>query len=146
MISFDEARRMVLAGVEPVGHERVPLERAAFRVLARPVVARGPFPAFSASAMDGYAVARSSFAGNGPWTLLVVGESRMGALLSELAAASACRIFTGAALPAGADAVVMQEEVSRDGDRATFDKAPRAAAHVRFAGEDLKEGDLAIAP
>ncbi len=146
MISFDEARRIVLAGVEPVGHERVPLERAVGRVLAKPIVARGPFPAFSASAMDGYAIARSSFAGSGPWTLPVVGESRMGALPPELAAGSACRIFTGAALPPGADAVVMQEDVVRDGDRATFDKAPRAAAHVRFAGEDLKEGAVAITP
>ncbi len=91
MISFDEARRIVLAGVEPVGHERVPLERAVGRVLAKPIVARGPFPAFSASAMDGYAIARSSFAGSGPWTLPVVGESRMGALaLAESSPAPHC--------------------------------------------------------
>jgi molybdopterin molybdotransferase len=146
MISFDEARRIVLADVETVGEERVVLERAVGRVLARAVVARGPFPPFSASAMDGYAVARASFEGGGPWTLPVVGESRMGSIPPELAAGSACRIFTGAGVPKGADAVVMQEDVVRAGDRATFERAPRAGAHIRVAGEDLKEGDVAVTP
>src|SRR5437868_13705186 len=99
MISFEEARRLVLSNVEPVGSERVALERALGRVLARAIVARGPFPPFSASAMDGYAVATNAFEGAGPWSIEVVGESRMGALPAPLSVGSVCRIFTGAALP-----------------------------------------------
>src|SRR5260370_9132861 len=126
MISFDEARRIVLAGVEPVGHERVPLERAVGRVLAKPIVARGPFPAFSASAMDGYAIARSSFAGSGPWTLPVVGESRMGALPPELAAGRPCPIFTPAPLPPRPPRVLMPEDRVPDAAPATIAKTPPA--------------------
>ena len=144
MISFDEARRLVLSNVLLVNDERVALHDALGRVLARAISARGPYPPFSASAMDGYAVAISTFAGNGPWTLDVVGESRMGRLPSPLVQGTACRIFTGAAMPGGADAVVMQEDVVRDGSRATFANAPRAGAHVRNAGEDLKQGDVAM--
>jgi molybdopterin molybdotransferase len=146
MISFEEARRLVLSNVESVAEECVALDRAAGRVLARPVVARGPFPPFSLSAMDGYAVATSSWKGGGPWTAEVVGESRTGSVPTPLVAGTVCRIFTGAALPEGADAVIMQENIARDGNRATFTAAPRAGAHVRFAGEDLKEGELAIEP
>src|SRR5436190_24263593 len=124
MLSFDEALRLVLSNAVRLASERVSLASALGRVLAQPVVARAPFPAFSASAMDGYAVATTSFAGAGPWTLAVVGESRMGALPDPLRARTACRIFTGAALPAGADAVVMQEDVRRDGDQVPFATGP----------------------
>jgi molybdopterin molybdotransferase len=68
----------------------------------------------------------------------------MGALPPPLVAGTACRIFTGAALPDGADAVVMQEDVLREGDWIRFDKLPGRGAHVRQTGEDLKKGDLAI--
>jgi molybdopterin molybdotransferase len=57
-----------------------------------------------------------------------------------------CRIFTGAAVPEGADAVVMQENIARDGNRVTFSAAPRVGAHIRTAGEDLKQGDVALEP
>jgi len=144
MLSFEEARSRVLADVGVLGNERVPLSEALGRVLSRKVVARGPFPPFSASAMDGYAVAARSFSGAGPLTLEVVGESKMGALPPSLVPDTACRIFTGAGLPEGADTVVMQEDVSRDGDRVTFAHAPRPGAHIRFAGEDLRAGDSAL--
>jgi molybdopterin molybdotransferase len=146
MISFEEARRVVLSNVDRVAEERVGLEQALGRVLARAVVARGPFPPFSASAMDGYAMAAGAWQGNGPWTAEVVGESRMGSLPTPLVAGTVCRIFTGAAVPEGADAVVMQENIARDGNRVTFSVAPRVGAHIRVAGEDLKEGDVALEP
>ncbi len=114
-------------------------------MLAVPVLARGAYPSFSASAMDGYAVAISSFTGSGPWTLDVASESRMGTLPEPLVLGSACRIFTGAAVPDGADTVVMQEDVTREEAKVTFAAAPRPRAHIRYAGEDLKEGDLALA-
>jgi molybdopterin molybdotransferase len=144
MLSFEEARDLVLHDVPSVGMERVNLRDAAGRVLARPVVARGPFPPFAASAMDGYAVAVSSFSGEGPWTLAVAGESRVGREPSPLAQGAACRIFTGAPLPPGADTVVMQEDVTRAGERAVFHGAPDRGAHIRRAGEDLAAGDVAL--
>jgi molybdopterin molybdotransferase len=146
MLSFETARERVLTDVPSLGRDRVALCDAFGRVLARAVHARGPFPPLSASAMDGYALATASFHGEGPLTLKVVGESRMGTEPSSLATDTACRIFTGAPLPIGADAVVMQEEVTREGEHATFLRAPEVGANVRRAGEDLKEGDLALEP
>jgi molybdopterin molybdotransferase len=144
MLSFEEARDLVLRDVPSVGIERVNLRDAAGRVLARPVVARGPFPPFAASAMDGYAVAVSSFDAKGPWTLAVSGESRVGREPSPLVIGTACRIFTGAPVPAGADTVVMQEDITRDGQRAIFERAPDHGAHIRRAGEDIGAGDVAL--
>jgi molybdopterin molybdotransferase len=144
MISFEEARRLVLSDIEHLADERVVLEHAVGRVLARSVVARGPFPPFSASAMDGYALRAAEWEGDGPWTAEVVGESRTGSLPTPLVARTLCRIYTGGAVPDGADAVIMQENIAREGDRATFKALPRAGANVRRAGEDLKTGDVAI--
>src|SRR4051794_4848916 len=146
MLSFEEARKLVLTEVPTVGTERVALHEAVGRVLAREVRARAPFPSFSASAMDGYAVATSSFRGEPPFVLAVTGESRMGGVPSPLAAGSSARIFTGAGLPDGADAVVMQEDVTREGDRVTFAIVPKVGAHIRREGEDLKRGELALEP
>ncbi len=144
MISFQQARELVLSSVTALGTERIALSQALGRVLAHAIVAREPFPAFSASAMDGYAVQVSAFRGGPPFRLELVGESRMGALPPALVAGTTCRIFTGAGLPRDADAVVMQEDVARDGNWITFNKVPERGSHVRHAGEDLKEGDVAI--
>jgi molybdopterin molybdotransferase len=146
MLSFEEAQRRVLSGVTPLGSERVPLRDSIGRVLAQRVRARAPFPLFSASAMDGYAVATAALRGEAPFTLALVGESRMGGVAPKLVPATTCRIFTGAELPEGADAVVMQEDVSRDGDRVTFKTAPAPGANIRRAGEDLAPGDVALEP
>jgi len=150
MLRFEEAQAKLFAHVPRLPAERVPLDGAAGRVLAEAVTADRDFPAFDHSAMDGYAVAARDFAGSGPWTLPVVGESRAGGTPPPLAPASMCRIFTGAALPAGADAVIMQEDVERDGDggaagRARVAKAPRPGDFVRRRGDDLAAGACAIA-
>jgi molybdopterin molybdotransferase len=146
MLSFEEARRTVLSDVPLVGTERVSLRDAAGRVLAKAIVARGPFPPFAASAMDGYAVAVASFSGDGPWTLDVAGESRVGREPAPLTSGTACRIFTGAPVPRGADTVVMQEDVVREGQRAVFKSAPTRGAHIRQAGEDLAAHAAALEP
>jgi molybdopterin molybdotransferase len=145
MLSYAEARAVVVEGVQLLGEERLAVGCALGRTLSRDVRARGPLPTVSASAMDGYAVATQSFRGAGPWTLPVTGESRTGALAPPLEAGSACRIFTGAALPAGSDAVVMQEDVEQRDQRVIFKEAPREGAHVRWAGEDLASGAVALA-
>lgn len=144
MLSFDEALQRILASAPALPSERVELGHGIGRVLAEDLIAGSPLPGFDYSAMDGYAVATADFTGSGPWTLPVRGESKAGALAPTLAPASACRIFTGAPIPDGADAVVMQENVERAGDSAGFASAPALGAHIRRRGEDLAEGAPAL--
>ncbi len=145
MLSFDDARVRLLSGVPRLSPERVPLSDAAGRVLAEDLVARDPLPRFDHSAMDGYAVSAATLVGEPPFVLPVAGESSAGRPPQPLAGASACRIFTGAPLPGGADAVVMQEAVVREGDTIRFDARPASGQHVRRAGEDLAQGATALA-
>ena len=146
MLTFDEARARLLTDVVRVGVERVPLRDAAGRVISRAIVARDPLPRFDNSAMDGYAIAVADLEGPGPWTLAVTGESAAGAPAPQLAPNSACRIFTGAPLPARADAVVMQEHVEREASAIRFESRPRVGAHIRRAGEDMRVGESALKP
>jgi molybdopterin molybdotransferase len=144
MLPFDEALNRILASAPTLGTERVALAQGCGRVLAEDLVARSPLPGFDYSAMDGYAVARAEFTGSGPWSFPVRGESRAGALAPQLEVSSTCRIFTGAPIPAGADAVVMQEDVTREGELARFSAQPPAGAHIRRRGEDLAAGTAAL--
>jgi molybdopterin molybdotransferase len=144
MISYEEALGRLLGSVRKLGTERVALAEARGRVLAEPVTAPGPIPAFDASAMDGYAAALASFEGEGPWSLPVRGESRAGAVPEALVAGAVSRIFTGAQMPPGADTVIMQEDVERAGDTATFRQRPRPGAHLRRAGDDLPAGAVGL--
>lgn len=144
MLSFEEARTRLLSAVPRVASERLPLWSASGRVLAEDVRAGTPLPPFDASAMDGYALALASLVGDGPWRLRVGGESRAGQPAPRLVEGCACRILTGAPVPEGADAVVMQEVVERDGEWATFRTRPRVREHIRPAGEDLVEGALGL--
>ena len=131
----------MLGLARPLGEERVALAAALGRVTARDARATADAPAFDASAMDGYAV-RASDVGSAP--MPVIGESRAGAPAPPLAPRSACRIFTGAPMPEGADAVIMQEHATRDGELVRFEKPPAAGAHVRKRGEDVRAGDVAL--
>ena len=145
MLSYRDALARLLAATRPVGKERVSVDQAAGRVLAEDLVARAPMPAFDHSSMDGYAVRAADLEGNGPFELPVIGESSAGGERPALASKSACRIFTGARLPEGADAVIMQENVERRGDVIVIREAPRAGAWIRLRGSDLAEGAVAIA-
>ncbi len=114
---------------------------------ASKIVAAANLPPFDNSAMDGYAFCVDDLSGNGPWTLpvadrIAAGDGRNNALKSGTAA----RIFTGAPMPHGADAVVMQENIVRDGDTITLEQAPRVGLNIRRRGEDLMVGKLALAP
>ena len=144
LIAFKEAIARALQGVTRLATERVGLARAHNRVLAEDLVAAVSLPAFDYSAMDGYAVHSSTFEGDGPWTMPVHGESRAGAAGPTLPPASACRIFTGAPIPAGADAVIIQENVTRSDDRITTVARPCEGQHIRLAGADLKAGAQAL--
>ena len=144
MISVDEARARLLALVEPSPVEAVPLHRAAGRVLARDLLAPAPQPPFAASSMDGYALAGPAGIGT---TLPVVGEAAAGRpFAGALCDGQAVRILTGGALPEGADRIVIQEDVDRDGDAIVLRAAPAAGAHVRAAGSDFPAGHVITAP
>jgi molybdopterin molybdotransferase len=144
MLSFDEARALVVRDVEPVASERVSVFEASGRTLREDLTAPFPLPAFDYSAMDGYAYRAADLSGTGPYTLKVDGVSSAGAPLGRLTPGTACRIFTGAVLPQGADSVVMQEDVTLDGDVARFAAAGRPFTNVRRRGEDLAEGQIAL--
>ena len=138
-LSTAEALARVLALMTPTGVETIPLSEAGGRALAAPVYAERDQPPFDASAMDGYAV-RSADAANGA-RLAVVGEIPAGARYEgEVGPGQAVRIFTGAPMPLGADAVLIQENARRDNDVVTVLEAPSAGRHVRPAGLDFKAG------
>jgi molybdopterin molybdotransferase len=145
-LEFEEALRRVLAFATPLPSEAIALAGAARRVLAEDVVTPCDLPRFSYSAMDGYAVASSDVAQAAlPLELAVSGESRAGVVPPDLVAGSAMRISTGAALPHGADCVVIQEDVERTERGVRFRERPAAGENVRRAGEDLKQGAIALA-
>jgi len=144
MLSFDEALDRVRRAAPRLPSESVLLDAAHGRVLAQPLRSSAPLPAWDYSAMDGFAVRSTSFIGESPWLFPIVGESRTGRQPPVLEPGAVCRIFTGAQVPEGADAVVMQENVAVSGSSATFSRRPAPFEHVRRAGEDLPAGALAL--
>jgi len=139
VISVEEALAHIFALVSPLPAERVPLRAAADRVLAAPVVATRDQPPFHSSAMDGYAVAGEVAPGD---RLTVIGESAAGRSSGlTVTPGQAVRIFTGAPLPEGADRVVIQEDVTREGDTITLCENLDTPGHVRPAGGDFRKGD-----
>ncbi len=140
MISEDEARARVFAAIATLPIRRVVLADALDLFAAEDVTATIALPPFDNSAMDGYAVvARSATKGA---QLRVIGEQPAGVSRNlQVAAGEAVRIFTGAPMPAAADAVVMQEETRRDGEFVSMEaEAIAAGDFVRIAGGDLCVG------
>ncbi len=138
MISTAEALAHCLALVRPVGAETVPLIDAAGRVLADKLIATRDQPPFAASAMDGYALA-----GAAPGTRFrIVGEAAAGhGWDGTLGPGEALRIFTGAPVPEGADRVVIQEDVTREGDEIVLGERLDEGTHIRPAGGDFEDGE-----
>jgi molybdopterin molybdotransferase len=143
MISFDEAVAIVRSAARPRAAERVSLQDASAHVLAQPVIAAIDSPRTDVSAMDGYAV-RDDDAVLGA-TLRIVGQSLPGAGWPGMVGSGTCvRVFTGAPLPDGAERVVIQEHVSRDGETARITSDPGPARWLRGRGGDFKQGDLVL--
>ena len=144
MKSIPAALDAILAAFAPLGSERVGLHDAQGRVLSESLCARFDMPSFNNSAMDGYAVRSEEVAGasaESPVWLPLAGESKAGdAPPAELTPGHVLRIFTGAPMPPGADAVVMQEDTQREGERVGIQLAPTPARHVRRRGGDLAAG------
>ncbi|MBV9623508.1 MAG: molybdopterin molybdotransferase MoeA [Acidobacteria bacterium] len=151
VLSFEEARRTIeqhASGLRPRGRELLPLLDAAGRVLAEPIHADRDFPPFPRATRDGYAV-RSEDLQNTPITLEVIGEIRAGDTLPQpgpVEPGKAIAIMTGAAVPDGADAVVMLEHTSRTDDRVSFARAVTAGENVVPAGAEARRGDQLLSP
>ena len=143
MITEDEALAHILKSVKPLPSRRVPLAQARERFAARDIFARLALPVFDNSAMDGYAVvAGSCRLGQ---SQRVIGEQPAGVDRKlRIAAGEAVRVFTGAPMPEGADAVVMQEDVRRDGSEIFINAEVEPGEFVRRRGSDLSEGQKII--
>jgi molybdopterin molybdotransferase len=140
LLPVDEARARMLAEIAPLPTETTPLRESIGRVLAEDVSAARHQPPFDASAMDGWAL-RSADA---PGTLRIIGESAAGhGYEGELGPGEAVRIFTGAAVPAGADTIVIQEDAQREGEHVAVPASPRGA-NVRPAGGDFQAGQTLL--
>ncbi len=143
--SLDAALAELLAYAQPLeGHELLDTFDADGRVLAQDLVATLQVPPFDNSAMDGYALRAADL--SGPELALPVSQRiAAGSIGEPLAAGTAARIFTGAAVPAGADAVVMQEECSLlDDGRVQINAAVKAGQNIRKSGEDMQLGSTVL--
>ena len=139
-----EARQRILADLPLMPSKQVSLPEAHGRVLAVDVAARVTQPPLAVSAMDGYAV-RAADVVMVPANLAVIGAVPAGGLFEgEVNAGQAVRIFTGAPLPAGADAIIIQEDTERDGDKVTVTEGVKTGRNVRRAGLDFAEGDVLL--
>lgn len=144
MISEEEARNRILGAVIPVPERSVPLSDALDCFSAGNVVARLPLPTFDNSAMDGYAVVASSSRKGA--RLQVIGEQPAGTDRQlRISPGHAIRIFTGAPIPAGADAVVMQEDTTRERDGVVVNVDVDVGEFIRRRGCDLAEGQKILA-
>ena len=135
---LDEALALVLAEARPLaGVEEVPLADALGRTLAEDIIARVAVPYDDNSAMDGFALR----AADSDKTLQVAQRIPAGSAGEPLAPGTAARIFTGAPVPPGADAVVMQENSQVDGDGLRLTKPVSPGENIRPRGQDIAEGD-----
>ena len=141
-LNVDEAIRRLQGLIRPVDEtEEVGLDDALGRIVAETITAPVDLPPFDASAMDGYAVHAAGLDNEEQKSWQVVDQSLAGHPAQKtVSAGCAIRIFTGAVMPQGADAVVLQEDVSRQGDVARSTEPVRTAQHVRHRGHDVQRG------
>lgn len=144
LLPVSEALARILDGAAPAGAEDVDLIAASGRVLAEPVVAKFSQPPFDASAMDGYAV-RGADVATLPASLTVIGEAAAGhPFEGDVASGQSVRIFTGAPVPAGADAIVIQENTERDGETVVVRDGAPDPGHIRKRGCDFIEAEALL--
>jgi len=143
-LRVDKAREAILACLTPIAQaESVSIRDALGRVLAEDIVPRINVPAHDNSAMDGYAVRFSDL----ERPLKEIGSALAGKPFhGKLGAGECVRIMTGAVMPQGADTVVIQEVVRKEGDRIRVPPGQKKAQNVRYAGEDLKVGVAVLTP
>jgi len=146
LLRIEEMERLIGERVAPVAEtERVPLHGARGRVAAVDVKAPVDLPPFDNSAVDGYAVRHADLRADGDTKLDISGRLTAGARAgAPLRSGEAIRIFTGAAMPRGADTVFMQEDVTVEGDRVSVPKGLKLGANRRLAGEDVRAGTVVL--
>ena len=142
-----KARAFINTFLSPVkGFARLPIRTALGRVLSEDIVSPVNVPAHINSAMDGWAIRVEDLAGNPSPALTEVGTSFAGQPFTGKVGPGECvRIFTGGVVPEGCNAVVMQEKAHTDGKAVTFSHGVKLSQNVRYAGEDLKQGAVALA-
>jgi molybdopterin molybdotransferase len=139
MLTEQDALSSILSAVRPLETEEAPLFEAGGRILGETISAQVSLPRFDNSTMDGYAVRAADAVAEA--VLRVVGEQPAGPDRGlEVTAGSAVRVYTGAQIPAGADAVVMQEDCDRQGNRVTIREPATPGEFIRLRGSDLCEG------
>lgn len=144
MLSVREALDFLLGAARPVGAvESVPTLQANGRVLAQDLRSTLDVPSADNTQMDGYAV-RAADCASGEATLVISQRIPAGHVGARLEPGTAARIFTGAMIPEGADAVVMQEQCEADGDKVTVRHAPRPGEWIRRTGEDIVAGSVIL--
>ena len=146
LISVNEAQRIVLERAKRLDPERVPIERAAGRVLAEPVAALVDLPPFASSAMDGYAL-RAADTADAPTRLPIIARIAAGSPADRpLAPGEAMAISTGGAVPEGADAVVPLELVEESDEALDVPQPVAPGANIRDRGGDVSAGDIVLEP
>lgn len=146
LMPVEEAVERLLAAAKPLaGSQSVPLAEARGRVLAADLVSPLDVPPHDNSAMDGYAVSTADLASSGETGLPVSQRVTAGTTGERLAPGTAARIFTGAPVPAGADAVIMQEKSRREGDSVVLAGPVAPGLNIRRAGEDIRRGAVVLA-
>lgn len=144
MLTVEEARGRILERIQPMDPLELPVAEAHGCVLAESVTAPEDLPSFPSSAMDGYAIRSEDTAGSAqnPVSLTIIGEAAAGKpFAGRVGFNEAVRIFTGAAIPEGADAVVKQEDVAVVGSSMAIGAPVNAGRHFRPAGEDIRAGE-----
>jgi len=146
LLRLEEMERLIGERIAPVAEtERVPLHGARGRVAAVDVKAPAHLPPFDNSAVDGYAVRHADLRPDGDTKLTVSGRLTAGAGMgAALKSGEAIRIFTGAAMPKGADTVFMQEDVTVEGPHVIVPKGLKPGANRRLAGEDVRAGTVVL--
>jgi molybdopterin molybdotransferase len=146
LLPLDDMERLIGERIKPVAEtERVPLHGARARVTAADVKAPVDLPPFDNSAVDGYAVRHADLARDGDTRLVIAGRLTAGAKEQlAMTPGQAIRIFTGAAMPAGADTVFMQEDVTIEGDSVIVPKGLAFGSNRRVAGEDVPKGQVVL--
>ncbi|OGW17169.1 MAG: hypothetical protein A3K09_04815 [Nitrospinae bacterium RIFCSPLOWO2_12_FULL_47_7] len=148
MINVHSALEIILSKISFKGVEKIPIDESLGRVLTEDIVARRPNPPMDNSAMDGYALIASDIrlaAPEHPIRLEVLEDLPAGRTArSPVRSGQAIRIMTGAPLPSGADAVIMQEDTERDGNHVLVKDSAEAGENIRLSGEDVKSGEVVI--
>lgn len=143
-----EALQKILASVDPIdGYEQIPILDARGRTLFENVYAPFDVPGHNNAAVDGYGVSSEDIPLQGEQTLSIVGHVYAGERFEHALQRGQCiRITTGAPIPAGVDAVLMQEHVAVDGDVIRIDSSHKPGDNIRLAGEDLSQGEAILNP